>query len=270
MNKKIVIFCVNYNSYDALEKYLESIDKSYRKVVDRVDLEVFVADNSTEKENPEFEYSFKALRVETVSNLGYLGGIEYAIQHSGVCLKHRDYIIVSNVDLKLSDDFFENLICRNETNELGCIAPSIFSEADKRDRNPKILERPSRRKLVLQRMLYQFPFLDFIYTHLFYAVRRKRLENYPAGYIYAAHGSFIVFTRRFADFLEKMDYKCFLFGEEIYFAENLRKLGLKTCYAPDLKVNDSDHVSTGKMKSKAYYQYNYKSIDMLLREYFDE
>ena len=67
-----------------------------------------------------------------------------------------------------------------------------------------------------------------------------------------------------------MDYPCFLFGEEIYLAEHLRKRGLKTYYDPNLKVYDSDHVSTGKMKSKAYYQYNYKSIDMLLKEYFNE
>ncbi|MDD6147421.1 MAG: glycosyltransferase [Lachnospiraceae bacterium] len=270
MNKKIVIFCVNYNSYDSLGKYLESINRAYERVADQVRLQVVVADNSTKKEEMIFAYSFEVILLDTGSNLGYFGGIEYGIHHSGVNLSDCDYIIVSNVDLKISDDFFENLIPRNEIDSLGCIAPSIFSEADKRDRNPKILYRPGRKKLVLQRTFYQFPFLDYMYTHLFYAIRRKKVQNYPAGYIYAAHGSFIIFTNGFAGFLEKMDYPCFLFGEEIYLAEHLWKRGLKTYYDPNLKVYDSDHVSTGKMKSKAYYQYNYKSIDMLLKEYFNE
>lgn len=270
MKKNIAIFCVNYNSYDSLKMYLESINKAYEIIADQVCLQVVVADNSNEKKHPECKYRFKTLLLDTGSNLGYFGGIEYGIHHAGISLKDCDYIIISNVDLRLSESFFENLISRNDTDALGCIGPSIFSEADKRDRNPKIIERPGRKKLVLQRTLYQFPFLDYIYTHLFYASRRKKVQNYPAGYIYAAHGSFIVFTNSFADFLEKMDYPCFLFGEEIYLAEHLRKQGLKTYYDPNLKVYDSDHVSTGKMKSKAYYQYNYKSIDMLLKEYFNE
>lgn len=270
MKMNIVIYCVNYNSYDSLENYLESINKAYEKVADNVYLQVVVADNSIEKEHPKYAYSFKTLLLDTGSNLGYFGGIEYGIRNSGVSLKDCDYIIISNVDLIIAEGFFENLISRNGSDSLGCIAPCIFSEADKRDRNPKILERPSRKKLVLQRTLYQFPVLDYIYTHFFYANRRKKVQDYPAGYIYAAHGSFIVFTRKFSSFLETMDYPCFLFGEEIYLAEHLRKRGLKTYYDPNLKVYDSDHVSTGKMKSKAYYQYNYKSIDMLLKEYFNE
>jgi len=190
------------------------------------------------------------------------------IQLCGFSLSECDYTIISNIDLKLAEDFFAELCCLDIDREIGCIAPCIFSESQQKDRNPKILSRPGRKKLILQRTLYQFPILDYIYTHIFYLRRRQKIQNYPAGDIYAAHGSFIIFTNSFTEFLQTMEYPCFLFGEEIYLAENLQKLGLRTYYEPKLKVFDFEHVSTGKMRKKAYYLYNYTSIDMLLKEYF--
>lgn len=267
---KVVILCVNYNSYDSLSTYLDSIRHAYAKINELLELTIIVADNSTKKEVFNEDYPFILKNIDTGDNLGYFGGIKAGIQKSGVILSYFDYIIISNVDIQLTDDFFEELCKYCIIGEIGCIAPQIYSKSERRDRNPKIIIRPSRRKLQIQKVLYRFPVLDYIYIHLFYSRRRQKLQNYPAGNIYAAHGSFIIFTNKFADFLQHIDYPCFLFGEEIYLAENLKRKFLKINYEPSIKVYDSDHVNTRKMKSKAYYRYNYEAIDMLLREYFNE
>lgn len=268
--KKIIILCVNYNSYDSLNHYLASINEAFLETKNKFLLSVYIGDNSLNSQKISDDYAFDVRHYVSGDNLGYFGGVEYAIKQSNVDLSEFDYIIISNVDLTIDKKFFDELLKADTDECVGCIAPSIFSLSDNRDRNPKIISRPGKKKLVVQRLLYRYPILDRIYVSFFYAKRRLKLQNHSEGYIYAAHGSFIVFTNKFANFLQAMDYPCFLFGEEIYLAEHLRKLGLKTFYNPMLKVYDTDHVSTSKMKSKAYYHYNYKSIDMLLKEFFYE
>ncbi len=268
MKKKVTIFCVNYNSYDALVEYLASIDVAYRNATEQVDLSVIVADNSTNKESINIDYLFETKIIYSESNNGYFGGIEYGICNSSIVLKSCDFIIFSNVDVKVQKDFFLLLCSEEINNDIGCIAPCIYSIQAGRDRNPKIINRPGKNKLLLQRTLYQFAFLDYIYTHIFYNRRRRKLQHYPAGFIYAAHGSFMIFTSAFAFFLESMHYPCFLFGEEIYIAEQLKRYGLKTYYNPKLRVIDADHVSTRNLKKRLYYRYNYESINMLLKEFF--
>ena len=45
---KLLVVCVNYNSYKSLTDYLISLDKSLENI-SNVDVDVFIADNSTEK-----------------------------------------------------------------------------------------------------------------------------------------------------------------------------------------------------------------------------
>ena len=265
---KIVIVCVNYNSYDSLIRYLDSINEAIVSAFGRLELTVLIGDNSSEIRTIVRKYDFDIKHFPTNNNLGYFGGIEYAIKESGTNLSEYDYIIISNVDLTVDKNFFSELLDFHVDDSIGCIAPSIYSISDKRDRNPKIISRPSKNKLILQKTLYKYPILDRIYVGLFYAKRREKVQQYPEGYIYAAHGSFIVFTNKFATFLQHMKYPCFLFGEEIYLAEHLAKNSLKTYYQPKLRVYDDDHVSTSKMRSKSYYHYNYLSIEMILKEFY--
>lgn len=80
----------------------------------------------------------------------------------------------------------------------------------------------------------------------------------------------MLFTQAFCDFLQEMNFPTFMFCEELFIAENLRKMGLKTIYKPQLIVNDIDHVSTSKMKSSFYFKCNYESLNMILKEYYSE
>ena len=46
--KKILLICVNYNSYDALHSFLESIDCAAKEVTQSMEIHVAVADNSSD------------------------------------------------------------------------------------------------------------------------------------------------------------------------------------------------------------------------------
>lgn len=264
----IAIICVNYNSHSALLDYLHSIEKAYLKNNQKDNLSIYIADNSCKKQPIKDSFSYNLIHLYSGKNIGYFGGVQFIIKKAKIELKEYDYIIVSNVDLKLSENFFVQLSSYKFEDRIGCVAPSIYSLKEKRDRNPKLITRPSKKKLVFQKLLYKYPILDMLYVKLLYSKRRKKFQNHSEGFIYAAHGSFFIFTNQFSDFLQKMKYPCFLFGEEIYLAENLSKLTLSTYYQPNIRVYDLDHVSTGKMKSRLYYRLNYLSIVMLLKEFY--
>ena len=69
---KVLLACVNFNSYKDLYKYFESINISL-KLVDNVNVDIIVADNSTERQNIDY-YSNSKLNIkqEFFENIGYL------------------------------------------------------------------------------------------------------------------------------------------------------------------------------------------------------
>lgn len=267
---KCVIFCVNYNSYSSLYNYLDSLEKALIMVQSTIELVVLICDNSKIVKKVDGEYGFEIKHFPSGNNLGYFGGISYVIKKEQRYIETADYIIFSNVDLLVEKDFFMNLMTQTFPDNIGCVAPSIYSLKEKKDRNPKILKRPTRKKLAFQIYMYKYPFIYNLYVAFLYSVRRKKLQNRDEEIIYAAHGSFIIFTSYAKKFLRSMEYKAFLFGEEIFVAENLMRLNLQTIYIPSLKVIDDDHISTGKMKSSSFFKNNYKSLSILKEEYFNE
>lgn len=263
---RILILCTNYNTYEKAERYIDSVIKSAGKAGAIVD--ILVGDNSDPVKDISIKNTNCALEViKTYSNLGYFGGITYAIKHSKISLKEYDYIILSNVDLIVSEDFFTVLSDNKYRKNVGCIAPSIYSLDTHNDRNPKMTARPSKRRLIVLRFMYQFPILFTTYVKYF---RRKRVSDISLTprVIYAPHGSFMVFTSAAADFLQNMTFGAFMFCEEIFIGENMNRLQLQVLYDPTLKVIDSDHESTKRVKKNTIYKWNVDALSFILNEYY--
>lgn len=246
--KKIAVFCVSYCSDHERDLYLSTIRNAAQKASNIVDVDVFVS-NNTKEDNP-----------------GYFGAIKRLMQQ--VDVNNYDYSIISNVDLMLEENFFQKLADYNCSEDTGWIAPQIWSNLEERDRNPKVLNRYSLKKLQILRTFYQFPILDTLYTSTFY--KKKKYESHQAGQIYAGHGSFIILTRRFFELCGKIDYPVFLFCEEIYLAELCRKAGLKVSYEPSLIVKDTEHASTGKMNHSFYCRCNYEAMLYIINTFYQK
>ncbi len=244
--KRIALFCVSYESEKELEQYRQSLDKAIEKAKDQVSLDIFVAYN-TKEDNP-----------------GYFGAIKRLMDDVDITV--YDYTIISNVDLVVEENFFLKLTDYKCEENTGWIAPQIWSHLEGRDRNPKILNRYSLRKLNILKAFYQFPILDTLYTRTFY--RQKKYESHPAGKIYAGHGSLIILTNEYFKRCGKIDYPVFLFCEEIYLAEMCQKVGLSVEYVPYIKVTDSEHASTGRMKHSFYCRCNYEAMQYIIRTFY--
>lgn len=169
----------------------------------------------------------------------------------------------------MTEDFFLNLERANLPKDVAWVAPKIYSMDENRDRNPKVLNRYSKGKLQLLYFMYRFPMLFYLYTMTAY--KRKKLQpQYPEMNIYAGHGSFMLLTRSFFESYPKIEYPIFLFGEELFLAELVRKANKKVRYVPSLVIEDSEHVSTSTLKKKSYFKYNQDSIKYILNTFYNE
>ena len=108
-NIRVLLICVNYNSYAELYDFLKSVKKSLEKASAFVFIDIFVADNSTEVKDVIIPDSFGLnVSISRHGNLGYLGGAFCVINNLG-CVSEYDYVIISNVDLVVDDNFFYEL-----------------------------------------------------------------------------------------------------------------------------------------------------------------
>lgn len=261
----VTIMCVNYHTYDLLRNYIRSVEVAAARAKGTAAVKVFVADN-TERSPQPFDYGSDTIEVKVFpyhENLGYFGGIGRLWGDAGTA--DCDYLIISNVDVVMSEDFFTTLNA-TDANGTGWIAPKIFSTLEKRDRNPKIVARYTLRRLQVLRLMFKYPLLHRLYVSTLY--RRKKLGTHQPGPIYAGHGSFIILTKEYIRKCGRIDYPIFLFGEEIYLAEKCRDKGLAVIYSPNIAVHDNEHASTGDMHLSTYYHYNYKALDYVIRTFY--
>lgn len=245
--KKIAVYCVSFLSDKERDTYLASIDVAAKRAGDKVCVDIFVA-NKTKDDNP-----------------GYFGAVKQLMEDVDVTA--YDYSIISNVDLTLEENFFIKLaafVCPGDT---GWIAPRIWSQLERRDRNPQRMTRPTLRKMQILKAFYQYPLLDTIYHHTIYR-RKKFISHETPDNIYAGHGSLIILTKQFFEKCGKIDYPIFLFCEELYLAEKCRLSGLTVRYEPCIQVNDMEHVSIGKMSHRLYCKYNLMAMDYILRNFY--
>lgn len=268
---RVLIAAVNYNSYSELKEFVQSIYNAVCQVND-VFVDLAIADNSLDKQYVSFDYVNPPLNISwhSFNNVGYFGAAQSMI-NTVPQIDIYDYVIISNVDLTIEKDFFKKLLAKIYPMSVAWVAPSIYSEAEKRNKNPKVLHRYSKKRLTLLCLMYKYPILHKLYVATIY--RRKSMQNtnrnnnsFP---IYAGHGSFIILTRSYFASYRTIEYPMFLFGEELYLAEQIHRVHKSVVYDSSLLVNDSEHVSTSKIVKKSYYNYNYQSLTYILKKYYE-
>ena len=244
--KRIAIYCVTYHSDKERDQYLASVERAAKKAKDQVSVDTFVA-NNTDDDNP-----------------GYFGAVRRLMQEHDPSV--YDYSIISNVDLMMEEDFLAKLAAYECAEDTGWIAPQIWSDLEKRDRNPRQTSRYTLGRLKILRLFYRIPLLDTLYTKTFY--RRKQFVRSQPGTVYSGHGSFIILTRKYIERCGRIDYPVFLFCEEIWLAEKCRQAGLKVVYAPRMTIYDSEHVSTGRMNHRYYCRLNYDAVQYIIKTFY--
>ena len=299
---KVLFVPVTYNSYDALDNYIASVGKALEAAADStISVKIHVADNSTFSRNEECGmWNENSQRTETThyDNPGYLPAALKTVYSEDYA--SYDYIIISNVDVTLDETFFTALRDLKPDPDTVWIAPFIWSPSENRDVNPKILERYTKKRLQLLRLLFACPPLYYLYTRTLYRIKYSRseesgvrsensseaestTESSALGVsslhtphstlheknIYSGHGSFMIFRPELFHQKPPLDYPVFLFCEEIFMAEMVRRIGKKTVHYPAVKVWDCEHASTGLMGLWRYCKYNHDALSYIIKHFYE-
>lgn len=269
-DKRIAVFCVTYNSYRELHDYLKSIQTATSALTASTTVDVFVADNTDRQYQtinvPTEDTGYRLKVYPFHQNLGYFGAIREMMKREA-CATY-DYVIISNVDVTMAPDCMERLVSASFGKDTGWVAPAIISNKTGVDMNPFTTRRYTARKLKTMRLFFRYPLLHRIHHYTFHQLKRRR--THQPGLVYAGHGSFIILTKEYIARCGTVNYPVFLYGEEIYLAEECRRHGLTVVYTPDIRVNDIGKVSTGKAPKSDYYHWNHEGLTYLIDTYYTE
>ena len=242
--KKILLICVNYKSDDMLQKFVESIHRAETAVKEHLQIDIQVADNSE-------------------NNVGYMGG---ALEIYNKQASDYDFVSISNVDLTLTSNFFEKLLTI-DTQHIGWIAPDIYTQKIDRHENPYFLSRPTKCHFIIWDIIYSCTIIYRIYYSLHLLKNRKK-TIYPTCYIYAGHGSFMLFTKAFVQQNPELHFPGFMYGEEIFMAELVRAAQLKVIYTPTLQIHNIGNINTSLINQAQKSKWSKNSLRAIYKQFF--
>jgi GT2 family glycosyltransferase len=278
---KILLILVHHKSKGLILEMLDGI----RRLNLGPEMQICVVDNSSGAEEiadlkAKLDTFANAKLLET-SNLGYFGAARFALQRfleqgSGL----PEWVIVSNHDVLVEDKDFLTKLIREDHNSVGVIAPRIQILPSRRDQNPFMRVRPNRLRWAQLQLTSSSYLLASVWDWLWR--RKSRLLSWLSArirrstqnlkvqreLIYAPHGAFVIFSRRYFEAGGFLDDNLFLYGEELSVGEICRSLHLPVVYVPSIAVVHTEHQSTGKSLSRFTYECQKKAIHYVNARYF--
>lgn len=277
-----LILTVNYGRADSTVAFLESLTKLKRLS----ELAVLVVDNSSG------DHSVLRIReaiaslpnvqlLQSPTNRGYFGAARFAYdQYLARGNPPPDWLIVCNHDVSIGDtEFFDRLFGWDPL-AVGVIAPRLRALPLNLNQNPFMRRRPGRLRRAIIWLSSSSYFVARLWDWL--SRQKRRLKSLmiwgsassdPSGEatcasIYAAHGAFMIFSRRYFEAGGYLDANLFLYGEEISVAEICRSLRLPLVYDPALCVLHREHLATGQTMSRFSYECQRGAIRYVLSRYW--
>lgn len=243
--KKYLLIAVTYHSDEALQTFLKSVHRAAERVKERIQVDIEIADNGKD-------------------NKGYFGGAATIYNQKA---QEYDFVSISNVDLALAPDFFEQLE-KVDTTNIGWLAPDIYTEKINRYENPYMLKRPTKCHFRIWNIIYSCTWIYRLY-HRMYVWKGRQAKTYPACDIYAGHGSFVLLTKAFVKHYPEIHFPGFMYGEEIYMAESTRVAELKVRYVPTLRIDNIGNINTAHIQQSQKSEWSKESLRAIYTLFFE-
>ncbi|UCN01129.1 glycosyltransferase [Sulfurimonas sp. SWIR-19] len=263
-NKDVALIILNYKT----PKDTVALVKNIEEQLWSKKIKIYIVDNGSDDDSIEifnnFECGSDIELIESKINLGFAGGNNLGIQKA--LLDGFQFIIASNSDIVIEkqSNFIKKIYeIYSQDQDVAIIAP-LIKNLDGVYQNPFRKERFSFKEIIKMKFFYLTGFYKMYYflrvyvffdliTYIAHKKNAQRIKhNYgnnapPSGYIYAPHGSFLVFTPTFFKYFNGFDNKTFLYCEEFILAEKLRQNDLKCWYENTLNVLHKECQSTEKI-----------------------
>lgn len=200
-------------------------------------------------------------------NLGYLNGCLYGLKKYG---ENYTWAVISNTDVEfMSNRFFKNFIGEKYGTEIGCVGPDVCLQDAITHQNPFFLTRPSRRAMKLRRAIYSnYPLYSLycLLSSMKAKLKKKTVER--SGQVYSVHGSIVVLRKKVVDALLEGENQIFMYGEELYIAEIVRKNNLISYYDKELEIRHKENQVTGKNPSRRKQEWISRSTSFLVSRFW--
>lgn len=273
-----LIITVNYKGAEMTERYLESASKL--NLITKAQILVVENgsnDGSAEKLRRSVQKYNNVRLLESATNRGYFGAANWALQQVLARGERADWIIVCNNDICFEDLGFLVRLFQHDSRTEAVIAPAIIAKQTGTDSNPFLARRPSDFQLLRYRFwqsnyyLMWFkqwlsPYIRILRSHLSRQLNVPKIKG-PVT-IYAPHGAFLIFGRRYFDAGGYIDDGFFLYAEEFSVAEICRNLGLSIIHDQELRVTHDAHHVTGRLCNRESYKQGHDAMEYVLRKYF--
>lgn len=200
-------------------------------------------------------------------NIGYLPAAYRAFTHYHDKHGIPNIFILCNTDITIPDaHFFEKLSQQYTNSNYALIGPDILAAETGKHQNPMYRSRLAKAKI--NRLIGLFGNYTIYRLYSWMAgIKPASVAPPNSGQVYAVHGSFIVCTSLFFENGGTLNYPMFLFGEELFLAEQCHAKGLPVYFDNALKIVHHEHSTTGLMKKEKVLALR-SSLQYILRTFY--
>ncbi|ENI4486274.1 glycosyltransferase family 2 protein [Vibrio fluvialis] len=269
---KLIFVTVNYNNIGETNKFVscflnESNSDNILYVIDNSENKTSCKDleSSISSNNVIFLYPFE--------NLGYLGGASFALDHyynnNGF---NFEYILICNNDISFDVNNIINNLPDIKINEDKCmvISPSIIDHGT--NVNPYMINRKSKYYMMMWNVILStyttFNIFHRLNKWLSKKTTKKAKKNFKGKYIYGTHGSVFIINSKYFTNGGSIRKLPFLYGEEMYIAEQVSRLNGKCAYVPELCFYHKGSATLGKDHSKFKYDKIKEAHEYIYKEFY--
>lgn len=268
--EKILNIIVFYNNLDEVVSYIKkSINASGKNILDfaivinRDDQNEALKINNliNDDNNKIILYNFN-------ENVGYLNALLKVITVYDTTKYSK--IILSNTDISfITNNFFGYLLNKTYPNEVGCIAPSVYSRNSNSYSNPHYKKRIPKQKLLKLIKIYHNSIFAYYYIKLskYKSSLLKRKEE-KSQYVYSPHGCYMIFTQQFIKKIKGNYYGVLMYSEESYIGEMLMRFNQLCYYDSNIKVEHIENTTTNKIHFRQKSRYISQSLEYILKEFY--
>ncbi len=131
-----------------------------------------------------------------------------------------------------------------------------------------MLYRQRKSNFLIWNIIYRSIWIYKLYHKLYVIKSHKKKTLFQTCDIYAGHGSFMLFTKAFVLNYPELHYPTFMYGEEIYMAELIKKSQLKVRYTPTLHIANTGNISTGLIHQDRKSKWSKESLNTIRKMFF--
>jgi GT2 family glycosyltransferase len=252
---KLTYVCTNYNNAHFTAAAVASLIKNAGH-----DLRVYVVDNASRQDDLDqlqmlAEFNPCVCVIANKNNVGYFAGLNIGIAAARRDDPRSDWMIVGNNDLEFSADFCDRLE-RNQAEYRfhSVVSPDVVT-LDGEHQNPHVISDIS----MIREVFYDLYYANYWLGMLIYkaakmmprATRRGDEDHWQTAQpIYQGHGSCYLLTPRFFSQFETLWAPTFMMSEEVFLSLQLKKVGERVFYSPEISVTHHWHGSLQDVPSR--------------------